>query len=249
MKGFDCATPLTASTAAALKAAGMQFVARYVVPTTDAWKRLTQAEAEAIIGAGLEIISIFETTANSAAGGASQGASDGATAYAQAQIVGQPRGTAIYFAVDYDAPSSDFAAITAYLQAAQQQLGDNYQVGVYGSYAVVEAMAASSAAAHFWQTYAWSNGQLSSKANIYQYENDQTIAGVSLDLDNSYGNEGGWSEMTFTDVPSNYSGGSSDWSRFSSLGLMIGYSDGTFKPGQALTRAEMAEILYPFARK
>ena len=95
---------------------------------------------------------------------------------------------------------------------------------------------------HFWQTYAWSNGQQSSKANIYQYDNDQTIAGVSLDLDNSYGNEGGWETMTFKDVPSNY------WDaaaidQISNLGLMTGYSDGTFKPDQALTRAEMAEIL------
>ena len=62
MKGFDCSTPLTASTAAALKAAGMQFAARYLVPAAYAWKQLTQAEAKVIIGAGMQIISVYETT-------------------------------------------------------------------------------------------------------------------------------------------------------------------------------------------
>ena len=69
----------------------------------------------------------LETTPS---GGAAAGTSDGAVAYAQAIAVGQPEGTAIYFAVDYDATSSDYAAIEAYLKAAQQQLGSGYKAGV-----------------------------------------------------------------------------------------------------------------------
>jgi len=190
-EGIDCATPLNAQTAKAIAREGYRFAARYLVPLGYAWKRLTQAEAEAITDAGMQVISVYETSANRPAGGAAAGQADGAAAFREAQTVGQPPGTAIYFAVDYDARAQDYDEIEAYLHAAATQI-PGYEAGVYGSYAVIEEMAKRGACRHFWQTYAWSRGQKSSRANLYQYRNNVKVAGVTVDLNESFGNEGGW---------------------------------------------------------
>jgi hypothetical protein len=72
---------------------------------------------------------------------------------------------------------------------------------VYGSCAVVDEMARRGAAKHFWQTYAWSRGQRSAKANIWQYKNDQIVAGHPVDLNESYGGEGWWNTKPAVQVP------------------------------------------------
>jgi hypothetical protein len=189
--GIDCSTPLTAQSAQGIAAAGYRFAARYLVPQQYKWKRLTLAEAQAITAAGMQIVSVFETTANRASGGASAGQSDGAAAYKEAQAIQQPAGSAIYFAVDYDAQPKDYDAIEAYLKAAAAQI-PGYEAGVYASYAVVEEMYNRKACKHFWQTYAWSRGKISSHANLYQYRNNAKVAGVAVDLNRAYGGEGWW---------------------------------------------------------
>ena len=78
-KGFDCSTPLTAQKAAAFVGQGYVFVARYLVPSGA--KALTKSEADAISAAGLQVVSVFETTANRALGGRSAGLADGATLF------------------------------------------------------------------------------------------------------------------------------------------------------------------------
>ncbi len=191
MKGIDCATPIKESTAQSLAAAGMEFVCRYLVLEKYAWKRLTRSEAKIITAADMQIISVFETSACRAAGGAVTGKADGAAAYKEAQLIRQPTGTAIYFAVDFDAQPPDYNAIADYLKAAEEQI-PGYAVGVYGSYAVIEEIVRRGIAKHFWQTYAWSYGQKSQKANIYQYKNDISIFGIGVDLNESFGNEGFW---------------------------------------------------------
>ncbi|MDG0792760.1 DUF1906 domain-containing protein [Cohnella ginsengisoli] len=190
-KGIDKATPVTAAQAKSFASAGYAFAARYLVPPSYGWKRMTADEAKLITAAGMRIVSVYETTANRAASGADAGRDDGLAANAEALAVGQPKGTVIYFAVDYDAQSKDFDAIEAYLKAAAKQIA-GYETGVYGSYAVVEEMAKRGACAHFWQTYAWSRGKRSDKANIFQYKIDTTVSGIPLDLNESYGNEGWW---------------------------------------------------------
>lgn len=102
-KGIDCAKPLTADKARAMAAAGMKFVCRYLVPASMEWKRLKRAEAEAITAAGMQVVSVFQRGNNDAAGGAANGIRDGKAALQEAKQIGQPVGTVIYFAVDYDA--------------------------------------------------------------------------------------------------------------------------------------------------
>lgn len=190
-KGIDCAVPLTAEKARAMAAAGMKFACRYLVPASMAWKRLTRGEAELITAAGMKIVSVFQRGTNDAAGGTANGKRDGAAALQEAKMIGQPEGTAIYFAVDFDAQPKNYDAIEAYLRAAAKELS-GYPVGVYGSYAVVEEMARRGACSHFWQTYAWSKGRLSSAANLHQYKNGQTLAGHQVDYNDGLGNEGWW---------------------------------------------------------
>lgn len=191
VKGIDCSSPLTASTAAKIANQGYDFAARYLVPSSYAWKRLTPAEAEAITVAGMQIISVFETTANRPAGGATAGLADGKAALKEARLIGQPTGSAIYFAVDYDAQPKDFDEIEQYLKAAAEQI-PGYAAGVYGSYSVVEEMARRKACDCFWQTYAWSYGNKSGHANVFQYKNNVSVGGVAVDLNDSYGGEGWW---------------------------------------------------------
>lgn len=49
------------------------------------------------------------------------------------------------------------------------------------------------------------------------------------------------SGVTFSDVPSSYWGADAI-AKVAKMGLMNGYTDGTFKPNQPLTRAEMASL-------
>ncbi|MFD0697279.1 DUF1906 domain-containing protein [Paenibacillus sp. GCM10027628] len=188
-KGFDCSTPLTAQTAAAFFKDGYRFVARYLVPS--GFKALTKAEAQTISEAGLQIVSVFETTASRALGGRTAGLEDGATALQVANAVGQPAGSCIYFAVDFDATVGQMPAVLAYIRAASEAT-PGYFTGVYGSYDVVEAVRAAGACSRFWQTYAWSRGSKSTFLNLYQFENDVTAHGIGVDFDESYGNEGWW---------------------------------------------------------
>jgi hypothetical protein len=191
-KGIDCTYHFTEDKARELKSQGYDFVCRYLAPDTSQWKKLTRDEAVNISKAGLNIISVWETCEDRALGGAQAGKEDGQAALAEAIKVGQPKGSTIYFAVDFDANSSQFDAIEAYLRAASNEI-TGYNVGVYGSYVVVEEMAKRNACKYFWQTYAWSGGKKSQHMNVYQYKNGANVLDISCDLDESFGNEGWWS--------------------------------------------------------
>ena len=182
--GIDCATPLTAQTAAVIKARGYEFAGRYLVPLTGTlrYKALTKAECEAITGAGLRLLTVWETTADRVRGGMAAGAEDGARAVKLAEEYGMPDGAAIYFAVDYDARAGDYGTIEGYLKGARAQLGGRWRVGVYGSFGVIEEMAKRHAADCFWQCVAWSGGKKSPHRHVYQAKFGQRVAGVAVDI-------------------------------------------------------------------
>ena len=180
VKGIDCATRLTGQTAAAIRAEGYAFAGRYLVP--DGWKALTKDEAEAVTGAGLRLLTVWETTAGRAKGGAAAGAADGASALKCARDIGMPEGGIIYFAVDYEAQADDMDAIEAYLRAARENTGE-YETGVYGPYNVIETMAQRKACKGFWQCVAWSYGRRSEYLDVYQGLFNQQVAGVNVDVD------------------------------------------------------------------
>jgi hypothetical protein len=198
MEAIDCSTVLTSTTAAALKGAGILAVGRYLGYKTQGWsKSITPDELSAIHNAGLSVFLIWESNPTTAGYfGYGQGLMDAQLAIEEATYLGAPKSTAIYFTVDFDAQAADMAAIISYFNGVRAGLAGQYLVGAYGSYSVLQALKASSYAPDkYWQTYAWSGGQMFSGNDIYQYQNDVTLQGVDVDHDTIQYNSGCWPEM------------------------------------------------------
>jgi len=198
MEAIDCSTVLTPVTAAALKSAGILAVGRYLGFKTQGWsKSITSDELSAIHNAGLSVCLIWESDPTSAGYfGYGQGLMDAQLAIEEATYLGAPKSTAIYFTVDFDAQASDMAAIISYFNGVRADLTGQYLVGVYGSYAVLQALRTSAYAPDkYWQTYAWSGGQIFAWNSIYQYQNDVALLGIDVDHDTIQYNSGCWPEM------------------------------------------------------
>lgn len=138
----------------------LDFVARYYRSSASRWPALTAAEAQRLSSLGVNIVAVWEWHSHDPAYFSyASGYSDAISAYSQAKAVGQPIGSAIYFAVDYNATSSDisggidqyFHGIAAGLAAAGNGHSE-YKVGVYGSGAVCEAMRRAGLAQYAWLT-------------------------------------------------------------------------------------------------
>ena len=172
---------------AAIRAAGFSGAMRYL--SYDAAKNLSPDERDDLFAASLAIGLVWETTATRALSGWNGGVADAAEALRQATALGLPVSRPIYFAVDFDTTPQQQATIDAYLGGAASVLG-SARVGVYGSFYVVERCHASESAHWFWQTDAWSGGQLSAHAQLYQ---DGGPAGLP-DADNNVvlGDWGPW---------------------------------------------------------
>jgi hypothetical protein len=83
---------------AELKQRGVTAIGRYY--SSSAWKRITRPEALAIADAGIELFVVFENDGDPALT-AEMGVSHGQIAAAQAKTIGQPAGSAIYFALEH----------------------------------------------------------------------------------------------------------------------------------------------------
>ena len=192
LRGVDTCAPINAEAARVLKAEGFSFVGRYLVPHSGdtRWKALTRAETARICAAGLRILSVWETTADRVKGGAEAGRADGARAAELARSLQLPPEAILYFAVDYDAGPGDYPAICAYLTAARAQTGI-WEIGVYGSGRVIEAVRGAAPVKGFWQCKAWRVGPWSDAACVRQIKEQdapECLAlaaqlGFSVDID------------------------------------------------------------------
>lgn len=130
-----------------------------------------------------------------------QGASDGRVAYAYARdTIGQPAGSAIYFAVDYDASKDDIAGpITDYFDGIVESfraegLGNpGYKVGVYGSGATCRAMIAAGVVDFTWlaQSTGWAGHESFVDWNLKQGAGTN-LCGIDVDTDEARGAYGGF---------------------------------------------------------
>lgn len=249
-QGIDCATPLTPELAAKFRADGCEFVCRYLVP--NGWKALTRAEAEAISRAGMKVVSVFETSADRALGGYEAGLQDGTTALEVASKVGQPLGSCIYFAVDFEATLAQMWTVIDYFRGCREAT-TGYSIGAYGSYDVMIALGNAGACDKYWQTYAWSGNRRADFINLFQWKNDVPANGIQVDHNTAFGDEGGWriapptkqlpaKKTEFTDVEAGRWSEDVIWV-VQHHGLMTGYEDGTFRPEQPVTREELAAAL------
>lgn len=183
-----------------VKAQGYEFVCRYLA-AQGGGKEITKPEAEAIRKRGLGLVLVYEQYVSRPKEGREAGISDAKTAHAQAMNIGFPDDRPIYFAVDWDTTEADQKKIDEYLNGAAEILGAN-RVGVYGSFYVVERCKQNGSAQWFWQTYAWSGGQISTHAHFRQYSNDVTVAGAAVDINETYQRDfGAWGIGNASPVP------------------------------------------------
>lgn len=235
--GIDTAARISAPVAAKIAEQNLTFVGRYLTDPSW-WKSLTDDEVKRIHNAGVGILLIWETTAARCKDGEEAGKRDGYTAYSLAKQIGVPDNMVIYFAVDYDAPKNDYAAIEAYLYAAKAACAP-YRCGVYGKADLINAVKADA----YMQCVAWSYGVVSTKTNVYQYEwqggaeaqDIQRKTGVPVDMDrcDSMESAGVWlpekKKMWYDDAMA--------WAEQHGL-----IKDG--RPNDPVTRAELATVLY-----
>ena len=119
---------------------------RPLLPRTGIrWPAFSASEAQQLSSLGLKIVAVWESHSRKQSHFTySSGYSDAMEAYSQARAVGQPAGSAIYFAVDFNAQLLEpideyFHGIAAGMAAAS---GGNagYAIGVYGSGAVCDEL-------------------------------------------------------------------------------------------------------------
>ncbi|MBN8723000.1 MAG: DUF1906 domain-containing protein [Acidobacteria bacterium] len=189
MKGLDTNRNCT-DLASCLKQSGIDFVARYYSRTTkNADKRLTLAEAQALSQAGLYLVTVYEDSPTSKDYFSSdRGKSDGKSAYAYAQDINQPRDSAIYFAVDYDATMADIEGpIIQYFNGVYDGLKDSanakpiYKIGVYGSGATCDYLRKNLSFVEFsWLSCStgWLNSKTYSNWNIKQSLATTSLCGL-----------------------------------------------------------------------
>lgn len=161
------------------KAVGSSFACRYLSP--DHSKNLTPAEAHALRQAGIDVVVVWESSANRALGGYAAGAADARAALVQASWCGQPANRPIYFAVDFDESPAQAAAVAEYFKGVNSVLGVE-RTGAYGGYWVIKRLFDAGLIRYGWQTYAWSGGNLDRRAHIYQYSNGHRVAGQDCDF-------------------------------------------------------------------
>jgi len=142
-RGIDVATDVR-DVSMELKGSGIDFVARYYRHSTSRWPTLSVEEARTVSAMGKHLVTVFESHSHKPDYFSYEaGYRDGITAHQQAGAIGQPPGSAIYFAVDYNAPQPDIAGpIDRYFRGVHAGLtaaagrDPEYKVGVYGSGAV-----------------------------------------------------------------------------------------------------------------
>jgi hypothetical protein len=202
MDGVDTSTVCNRGTLDCLAGAGCSFVFRYYARGAPA-KLLTRLEAEQISSAGLMVGAVWESGSPTNVGyfDKAKGQGDGRVAYCYARdTIIQPAGSAIYFAVDYDASDGDIAGpITDYFSGVvdsfrTEGLGNPaYKVAVYGSGATCQAMIAAGLVDFSWlaQSTGWAGYKTFKDWNLKQGP-ESSQCGIDVDSDQARGAFGGF---------------------------------------------------------
>jgi hypothetical protein len=153
MSAVDASTNVT-TYLPTLAASGVKAIGRYYSINTS--KVLTQMEAEAITNAGLSIFVVYEDGNDPTKFNGNLGTFQAQQALICARDVGQPQGSAIYFAVDFDCTPAQFQQqITPYFNAISAVFaaqGFPYKIGVYGSGLVCQGLLAAGLCSYTWLT-------------------------------------------------------------------------------------------------
>lgn len=166
-----------------MKAAGVEFVARYTSHDTTG-KDMSRTEAEDLTAAGFWLVLVWETTASRALAGRQAGRDDALSALHRAAQLGMPEDRPIFFAVDFDARERHRPAIREYFRGVETEL-PRARTGMYGGYDPIKWAFDDGFISYGWQTYAWSGGKWDPRAGIQQYQNGMNIGGHTVDYNRS----------------------------------------------------------------
>lgn len=176
---------------AAMKTAGVAFVARYTSafpPNDTNGKNLLKPELAGLLAAGFSVVVVAEEGAERMKGGHSAGVTDATHANDVVKALGMPT-IPVYFACDYDAPPGDQAAIDAYLDGCASVMGDDRGRNIYGGFWPTSRARAAGKAKRVWGTIAWSGNNWVTANWTPQIMQGLTVSvgGVSVDVDHSHG--------------------------------------------------------------
>jgi LysM repeat protein len=195
LRGLDANVNLTTK-GSCLKSHGFAFAIRYYNINNPA-KNLTGPEAHALVTAGLQLGAVFEDghPDHDAFFDHGKGVIHGKAAHDMANNkIGQPGGSAIYFAVDYDPALHTVQTVIAdYFKGVREGLATGnggtpkYAIGVYGSGLTCRLLLAEGLATFTWLTQ--STGFTESKDfakkklyNLIQFL-DTNVCGINVDPD------------------------------------------------------------------
>lgn len=194
---LDTATDCT-TVAKCLFDAGYRSIIRYYSRST--WKRLTPDEALTLCAAGLSLVAVYQNRQDRKADfSRKKGLQSARHAIEYAsEVIFQPAGSAIYFAVDFDASDGDIAdAVGPYFAGVKEAFAaddDTYRIGVYGSGEVCRAVLASGTARFAWLAAAtgWAGyDAFKSSKDWHLLQHRQTsVCGIDVDPDTVNGDHG-----------------------------------------------------------
>lgn len=170
-----------------LRDSRVDFVARYYRDPASRWPALSASEAQRLSSLGVRIVAVWEPLSpDPAYFSYFSGYNDAIAAYRQAKAVGQPAGSAIYFAIDFNAQALEpieqyFRGIAAGLAVAGGGRAE-YKVGIYGSGAVCDALKRAGLAQYSWLSNAleWTG---SLEYNDWDIRQGDRVAGLSFNHD------------------------------------------------------------------
>lgn len=169
--------------AAAIKAAGYDFVVRYLSdggPSLPG-KLLLPEEFRDYLDHHVAVVFMWETTADRMLAGHQGGLDDAMAAlhYLATVIKAPPPIRCVYFAADWDATPAQQAQIDAYLEAVASVLHPS-AVGVYGGFWPLYR--AGNEASWFEQSVAWSGNNRLTGEHLFQDGTTDTINGIECDV-------------------------------------------------------------------
>jgi hypothetical protein len=168
--------------AAAVKAAGYNFVARYL--SRYAWKTIKQPEYDDMTGNGVGVVLVFEDYADQALKGYDQGVADAQVALAQANSLGFPGDRPIYFAVDFDIAPSQKPVAGEYMKGIHSVIGVG-RTGAYGGYWWIKYCVENGLSSFNWQAVAWSGGLQHPNNHLFQRLGGVNVGGTGCDVDDA----------------------------------------------------------------
>lgn len=164
---------------ATLRLAGYLHVFRYLGDPSAWSKAMTQDEVNDLRKNNITIHLNYEQTATFMLGGYAAGQSFAKEARKWATSLGFSSNVPILYSADFDVSDAQVSDLLEFLRGAADADGGKGNVGIYGGYKIVKA--AIDQGYIGWQTYAWSNGQVETRAIAYQHGTIY-VGGVECDI-------------------------------------------------------------------